>query len=178
MSACNAYLSQRPFLDNGLRTRKNAAFSVLMVKDSDGYPDEAKYGLIGDQYIDPLAKPRPKFDLCAASGRPGEVCYGAVAPEGPSSLEEWLSHMRTAGEQQETLCVRKPFLHVFSAFSYVRPTQVTRSHPSLGRSPSCQTRRRVHAHPMVPHWAMKPLCKQLAFRLCCASSSPRRALAR
>lgn len=56
-------------------------------------PDGPKVVPVGEDYVDPLAKPRPKYDLCAASGRPEEVCCGAVAPQSPAELSEWTSHM-------------------------------------------------------------------------------------
>ena len=49
------------------------------------------------EFVDPLAKPRPKYDLCAASGRPDEVVVGAIAATSATQLEEWMGHMRNEG---------------------------------------------------------------------------------
>merc|ERR1719473_1799784 len=50
-----------------------------------------------DPTYDPLAAPRPKYDLAAASGRPDEAVFGAVAPESAETLGEWADHMKGAG---------------------------------------------------------------------------------
>ena len=49
---------------------------------------------VGEDYVDPLATNRPKYDLCAASGRPDEVCCGAIAPATPFEIDDWTGHMR------------------------------------------------------------------------------------
>jgi len=46
---------------------------------------------------DPLAAPRPKYDFAAATGRPDEMVWGAVAPESAAELPEWTAHMRDKG---------------------------------------------------------------------------------
>jgi hypothetical protein len=60
----------------------------------DELPDDLKDF---DPNFDPLAAPRPKYDFCAASGRPNEYVYGATAADSPASLEAWASVVRGAG---------------------------------------------------------------------------------
>ena len=50
-----------------------------------------------DPTFDPLAVERPTFDLAAASGRPDEAVWGAVAAESAAHLAEWSAHMKEAG---------------------------------------------------------------------------------
>jgi hypothetical protein len=50
-----------------------------------------------DPTFDPLAAPRPLYDLAAASGRPDEALFGAAAPASSEELGEWAEHMRGAG---------------------------------------------------------------------------------
>jgi len=59
---------------------------AIIIGGEDGVPD----------FKDPLQKPRPKYDLAAASGRPDEVVWGAVAPNS-KNLIEWASHLRENG---------------------------------------------------------------------------------
>ena len=60
----------------------------------DDLPDDLKNF---DPTVDPLAAERPKYDLAAASGRPDEVVWGAIAPESHASLGEWAAHLHTHG---------------------------------------------------------------------------------
>jgi len=46
-----------------------------------------------DPSFDPLLAGRPKYDLAAASGRPDEVAWGAVAAASSTELAEWSQHM-------------------------------------------------------------------------------------
>jgi len=66
----------------------------------DGIPEGPSRLTVGDDYVDPLEKPRPKYDLCAASGKPDEVCVGAIAPESAAALGEWITHMTGGGENK------------------------------------------------------------------------------
>jgi hypothetical protein len=50
-----------------------------------------------DPTVDPLAVKRPEYDLAAASGRPDEAVWGAVATESAAELGEWAAHMKAAG---------------------------------------------------------------------------------
>lgn len=50
-----------------------------------------------DPTFDPLAAPRPKYDLAACSGRPNEVVWGAMAADSPVNLTVWAAHMREQG---------------------------------------------------------------------------------
>jgi len=50
-----------------------------------------------DPTVDPLAVKRPEYDLAAASGRPDEAVWGAVATESAAELVEWAAHMKAAG---------------------------------------------------------------------------------
>lgn len=47
-----------------------------------------------DPSFDPLAAKRPKYDLAAASGRPNEAVWGAIAAESAAELSEWASHVK------------------------------------------------------------------------------------
>lgn len=47
-----------------------------------------------DPDFDPLAAPRPLYDLAAASGRDDEFLYGAVATQASADLAEWAAHMK------------------------------------------------------------------------------------
>lgn len=60
----------------------------------DELPDDLKDF---DPTFDPLAAPRPKYDFCAASGRPTESVYGSIAPESSDTLERWATFVRGAG---------------------------------------------------------------------------------
>ena len=60
---------------------------------------ELPMSFVGEDYVDPLATNRPKYDLCAASGRPDEVCCGAIAPATPFDIDDWTAHMRGEGGQ-------------------------------------------------------------------------------
>ena len=53
-----------------------------------------------DPTYDPLAAPRPKYDLAAASGRGDEAVWGAAAPESAERIGEWVSHIRAAGVER------------------------------------------------------------------------------
>lgn len=55
---------------------------------------------VGDDYVDPLFTERPRYDLCAASKRPDEVCCGAIAPETSFDIDEWAAYMRGEGKLQ------------------------------------------------------------------------------
>ena len=50
-----------------------------------------------DPSFDPLAAKRPKYDFCGASGRDGEMVWGAVGPESEDDIDEWCAHMIKAG---------------------------------------------------------------------------------
>jgi len=56
-------------------------------------PDLADF----DPTFDPLAAPRPKYDLAAASGRDNERVWGARAPESAAELDKWSAHLQAAG---------------------------------------------------------------------------------
>ena len=68
----------------------------------DSYADDEPFQMPDDladfdPSFDPLAVKRPEFDLAAASGRPEEVVWGAVAAESADALGEWVGHMQNAG---------------------------------------------------------------------------------
>lgn len=46
---------------------------------------------------DPLAAPRPKYDLAGATGRPDEYVWGAIAPADAAELPDWAAHMKAKG---------------------------------------------------------------------------------
>ena len=50
-----------------------------------------------DPTFDPLAAKAPKYDFCAASGRPDEPVWGAMAAGEPGELGEWAKHMKSGG---------------------------------------------------------------------------------
>lgn len=50
-----------------------------------------------DPTFDPLAAPRPPLDFCAASGRPTECVFGAVAPESSEKMADWSTYIRDQG---------------------------------------------------------------------------------
>jgi hypothetical protein len=50
-----------------------------------------------DPSFDPLAAPRPKYDLAAASGRDDECMWGAMAAAAPAEIGSWCAHVRGAG---------------------------------------------------------------------------------
>jgi len=86
-----------------LRTRE-ISMLILGPNDGihmgDGVPDGPQRMTVGDDYVDPLFTKRPKYDLCAASGRPEEICCGAVAPDTAFDIDEWAAHMRGEGKLQ------------------------------------------------------------------------------
>jgi len=59
---------------------------------------------VGDEplpvFKDALQKPRPPYDLAAASGRPSETVFGARAPANATELSTWAAHMREQGLTQ------------------------------------------------------------------------------
>lgn len=46
---------------------------------------------------DPLAKPRPLFDLAPSSGRPNELVFGAASCPEPGQMGEWGAYLRDQG---------------------------------------------------------------------------------
>eukprot|EP00962_Isochrysis_galbana_P056415 scaffold28364_cov129-Isochrysis_galbana.AAC.2 len=47
--------------------------------------------------MDPLAKPRPRYDLAPSSGRPDELVFGAASCAAPGLMGEWGAHLRDQG---------------------------------------------------------------------------------
>jgi hypothetical protein len=44
--------------------------------------------------MDPLAKPRPRYDLAPSTGRPNELVFGAASCAEPGQMVEWGAHLR------------------------------------------------------------------------------------
>lgn len=105
LSAClGLQLSSQPWQRSAMHAQRQRHTALSMVfpgegiYKGDGIPEGPRVVDVGEDYVDPLARDRPKYDLCAASGRPGEVCCGAIAPESPMALDEWTAHMRGQGK--------------------------------------------------------------------------------
>jgi hypothetical protein len=56
-----------------------------------------------DPTYDPLAAPRPKYDLAAASGRHDETVWGAVAPASAAEIGEWVAHVKGVTGAERTI---------------------------------------------------------------------------
>lgn len=94
--AGNAMAPKRVQIADGSSSPRGSSYQHV-TSDSDGeftLPDDlADF----DPTYDPLAAERPKFDLAAASGRPDEFAWGAMAAESADGFSEWASHMKEAG---------------------------------------------------------------------------------
>ena len=106
----------------------------------DSYADDEPFQMPDDladfdPSFDPLAVKRPEFDLAAASGRPEEVVWGAIAAESADVLGEWVDHMQNAGIGR-----------LLGLFSRRRPPRAAPAAPrrptSTGPSRPASTRRR------------------------------------
>jgi len=90
---CFGYSTRPPVLPHGARSRQSTVAMQILLGDGTPARGDDDFGPV-PEYVDPLAKPRPQYDLCAASGRPDEIVFGAVAPESAAKMGEWTAHMR------------------------------------------------------------------------------------